>query len=153
MAFIISYPLAKILNKIKYFHEDFSFDYTINKWGDESEKLIWNTLGEKNDLDKLLMVTTNNNKVYIGQINQLTEPINNTHIQIIPSFSGYRDKETQQVKLNTDYTDTIEYYTRKKQSNLIDNKLGVIIPFENITFISRFDHDIYRKFNNTKVLL
>lgn len=71
IVFLISYPLALLLNKIKYFHKDFSFDYTLNKWGNEYEKLIWNTLGESDDLDKLLMITTKSNKVYIGQVTKL----------------------------------------------------------------------------------
>jgi len=59
---LISYPLAKFLNIFEKNKEDFSFDYTINKWGNEFDKIIWNSLGEKNDLDKLLMLTTKTNK-------------------------------------------------------------------------------------------
>src|SRR5690606_6929860 len=101
---LISYPLALILNQIKYFNKDFSFDYVLTKWGNETERLIYNSLGQLNDIDKLLMVTTKSNKVYIGHITYLHKPIDNTHITIIPTLSGYRNKDNQKVTITTDYT-------------------------------------------------
>ncbi|MFV0218682.1 hypothetical protein OBK23_03215 [Empedobacter falsenii] len=148
-AFIIAYPLAYLLNKIKYFSETFSFDYTITKWGNEYEKLIWNTLGEANDLDKLLMITTKSNKVYIGQVTKLSEPLENTHIIIIPTLSGYREKETQKLLITTDYTDVIENAAEDEKTQLLDNKLGVIIPFTEIVLISRFDFKIFGQFKTS----
>jgi hypothetical protein len=149
IVFFIAYPLAIILNKFKYFKKEFSFDYTINKWGNEYEKLIWNTLGETNDLDKLLMVTIKSNKVYIGQITKLSEPIENTHIIIIPSLSGYREKETQKLIITIDYTDVIENASQYNETATLDRKLGVIIPFSEIVLISRFDYNIFGQFNNS----
>ncbi len=146
-AFIISYPLALLLNKLKIFNKAFSFDYSIMKWGNEYEKLIWNTLGEADDLDKLLMVTTKSNKVYIGQITKLSEPMENTHIIIIPTLSGYREKETQKLIITTDYTNVIENASEDNETELLDNKLGVIIPFTEIVLISRFDFQIFGQFN------
>lgn len=148
IVFLISYPLALLLNKIKYFHKDFSFDYTLNKWGNEYEKLIWNTLGESDDLDKLLMITTKSNKVYIGQVTKLSEPIENTHIIILPSLSGYREKETQKLFITTDYTDVIERASLDDQTQSLDKKLGVIIPILEIVLISRFDYQIFGQFNS-----
>ncbi|MBW8359391.1 MAG: hypothetical protein K0M63_06260 [Weeksellaceae bacterium] len=149
IAFLISYPLALLLNKLRIFKKDFSFDYTLMKWGNEYEKLIWNTLGEGSDLDKLLMVTTKSNKVYIGQITQLSEPMENTHIIIIPSLSGYREKETQKLIITTDYTTVIEKASEDNETELLDNKLGVIIPFSEIVLISRFDYNIFGQFNES----
>ncbi len=145
---LISYPLALLLNQINYFKTDFSFDYTLQKWGNEFEKLIWNTLGEKDDLNKLLMLTTKGNKVYIGQVTKLSEPIENKYIQILPSLSGYRDTETHSVNITTSYIDVIEFFVEQNQTALLDSKLGVIIPFSEIILISRFDHQIFGRFNS-----
>lgn len=144
---IISCPLALLLNKIKYFHLDFSFDYTLNKWGNEYEKLIWNTLGESNDLDKLLMLTTKGNKVYIGQVTKLSEPIENTHLRILPSLSGYREKESQKLVITTSYLPIIEKAVQDNIADKLDNKLGVIIPISEIVLLSRFDNQIFEQFN------
>ena len=143
----LSYPLAYLLNKSKYFQKDFSFDYTLNKFGNEYEKIIWNTLGEANDLDKLLMVTTKSNKVYIGQITKLSDPIENTHIKILPSMSGYRDKETQKLTVTTSYIDVIAAASQNDQTERLDSKLGVIIPMDEISLISRFDYELFGQFN------
>ena len=149
VVFLTSYPLALLLNKFKIFHKDFSFDYTLSKWGTEFEKLIWNTLGESDDLEKLLMITTKSNKVYIGQITKLSEPIENTHLRILPSLSGYREKETQQLFITTNYTTIIENASALGQTRVLDNKLGVIVPISEIVLISRFDHEIFGQFNST----
>jgi hypothetical protein len=148
LVFLISYPLAKALNFIKYFHKDFSFDYTLNKWGNEYEKIIWNTLGENEDLDKLLMITTKSNKVYIGQVTKLSEPIENTHIRILPSLSGYREKETQNLIITTNYTNIIQVASIEDNTEILDSKLGVIIPISEIILISRFDYQIFGQFNS-----
>ncbi|MBZ9731180.1 hypothetical protein LB467_15910 [Salegentibacter sp. JZCK2] len=140
---VISYPLALSLNRIKYFREEFSFDYTLSKWGTEFDKIIWNALGEKDDLEKLLMLTTKTNKVYIGQITKQSEPIGNTYIRVIPSLSGFRDKDDHTLTITTSYTDMIEYFTDKGLSEEIDNKLGVIIPTSEIILISRFDIKVF----------
>src|SRR5690606_41923285 len=75
----------------------------IHKWGDDMEKLFWNSLISKNGVDKLLMVTTLSGKVYVGYINKISKPIGNAQITIIPNFSGYRDKEDHQFFITTDY--------------------------------------------------
>ncbi len=145
---LISYPLARFLNTFKKNKEDFSFDYTINKWGNEFDKIIWNSLGEGNDLDKLLMLTTKSNKVYIGHITKLSEPLENTYLRIIPSLSGYREKDTLKINITTNYTDVIESFSEENNTQELDKKLGIVIPISEIILISRFDHTIFGRFNN-----
>jgi len=49
------------------------------------------------------MLTTKSNKVYVAYINKISEPIGDSFVTLIPNFSGYRDKETQELIITTDY--------------------------------------------------
>lgn len=145
LIFIISWPLAKILNFI--FKKKFAFDYTIKRWGSQLDRLIWFSLTEKKDENKLLMVTTKGNKVYIGYINKLSEPIGESFITIIPNFSGYRNKENLQVEITTSYTNFIQEYITKNKQSEIGEKLGIIVPVNEILFVSKFDTEIFGRLN------
>lgn len=146
LMFLISWPLAKILNI--FFSKTFAFDYTINKWGNKLEKLIWNSLREKNDGDKLLMITTKSNKVYIGYITELSEPLGEIYLTILPNFSGYRNKENLKIEITTKYTDVIKKYVEDNNAAEIDKKLGITIPVNEVLIISKFDNDIFGRFNS-----
>jgi hypothetical protein len=56
---------------------------------------------------QMLMVTMADRKVYIGHVDSLGEPSENESPQstfsFIPNFSGYRDKDTLELKLTTTY--------------------------------------------------
>lgn len=146
LIFIVAWPLAKLLNL--FCSRDFAFDFTIGRWGNQLERLIWFSLTEKKDEDKLLMVTTKSNKVYIGFINKLSEPLGEAYVTILPNFSGYRDKETLKLELTTTYTDIIEKYVKENRESEIGQKLGVILPVSEILIASKFDNEIFGRFNS-----
>lgn len=148
LIFLISYPLAKIFNLILSYKRVFNF--VINRWGDDFEKIFWFSLINKNDEDKLLMITTKTNKVYVGYVNRISEPIGNSYITVIPNFSGYRDKEKQIFIVTTDYIPVLEHFINNNQVSLIDSKMGIIIPKSEIILISKFDYKVFDKFNNIK---
>jgi len=145
LIFISSWPLAKILNLLV--SREFAFDYTIERWGNQLERLIWFSLTKKKDEDKLLMITTKSNKVYIGYINKLSEPIGETYITILPNFSGYRNKENLKIEITTKYTDVIERYVLDNRESEIGEKLGIIIPVSEILIVSKFDNEIFGRLN------
>lgn len=145
LTFVISYLLANFLNI--FFSRNFAFDYTIERWGNHLERLIWFSLTEKNDEDKLLMLTTKGNKVYVGYINKLSEPIGESYLTIIPNFSGFRNKDNLKLEITTTYTDVIEKYVLENRESEIGNKLGVVLPVSEILFVSRFDSEIFGRFN------
>ncbi len=146
LIFALSYPLAKLFNFIT--STRYILNYVVNKWGDEYEKLFWSSLQSKNDEDKLLMITTKSNKVYVGYVNKISEPINNSHITVIPNFSGYRDKETQEFKFTTDYISVLQHFINNNEEALIDEKMGILIPKSEIVLVSRFDYNVFSRFHN-----
>lgn len=143
--FAISYPLGKILNL--FFGRIFSFAYTVEKWGNQLDRLFWFSLNEKKDENKLLMLTTKSNKVYIGYVHRISEPIGETHITIIPNFSGYRSKEDLKLQITTQYTKLIEKLVKDGRTGEIAN-LGIIIPVSEILTISKFDIEVFSSFND-----
>ncbi len=144
LIFAVSYPLAKLLNIIP---NKYLLSRIIERWGDDFEKLFWNSLKSKHDEDKLLMVTTDTNKVYVGYVNKISRPIGNAHITIIPYFSGYRDKEDQQFFITTDYLSVLEEFIKKDEEGLIDKRMGVVIPRNEIIMVSKFDIRVFNAFN------
>ena len=95
------------------------------------------------------MVTTLSGKVYVGYINKISKPIGNAQITIIPNFSGYRDKEDQQFFITTDYLEVLEDWIKEGKSIQIDEKLGIVIPREQITMVSKFNLDVFNRFQNS----
>lgn len=152
--FILSPILAFIFNLI--FPKKFLFRLTLKKQGNQIEKILWSSLTEKKDEDKLLMITTSSNKVYVGYINKIQKPIGESYVSIIPYFSGYREKETQKLIISTDYFSAIESFVNDEKVKLIDEKMGVVINKSNIALISKFDIDVFEAFqlnendNNTE---
>ncbi|MCH7409992.1 hypothetical protein MM239_11355 [Belliella sp. DSM 111904] len=144
LVFVISWPLARFLNL--FFSREFAFDYTIERWGNQLDRLIWFSLAEKKDEDKLLMITTKSRKVYIGYINRISEPLGENHINLIPSFSGYRDNESLDLRITISYTDVIKKYVEEDRADKID-KLGIVFPVNEILFVSKFDLEIFGRFN------
>lgn len=147
--FLISYPLAKIVNKL--FPKNIALYWNIQKWGDEFEKLFWDSLGDENNI---LMITTKSNKVYVGYITNVSEPLKNSHITILPSMSGYRDKDTQVFKITTDYTDTLEDYFKENKTNILEEVIGITIPTSEINIVSKFIPELFKGFKekeDTKV--
>lgn len=109
--------------------------------------MIWFSLTKKDDADKLLMITTKSNKVYIGYVSKLSEPIGENYITILPNFSGFRNKDNLRLEITTKYTDIIEKYVLEGREDEIGDKLGVILPVSELLIISKFDNEIFGQFN------
>ena len=93
------------------------------------------------------MITTKSNKVYIGYVSQLSEPIGESYVTILPNFSGYRNKENLKIEITTRYTDVIKKYVEEDRAEEIDKKLGIILPVSEILIVSKFDNEIFGRFN------
>lgn len=142
--FLISFPLAKLLNLV--IPNRTSLTYVVERWGNQVEFLLWKSLNEKSDEKKLLMLTTKSNKVYVAYVNKISEPIGDNYVTLIPNFSGYRNKDTQEFIVTTKYFDVIDHYVDLGQADRIDDVLGVTIAVEDIVMISKFDNEVFQGF-------
>jgi len=105
-------------------------------YNDIAKILLLDSILNDSPLDKLLfdsyvqniflLITMQDRKVYVGRVISMGEPNEkqgpDQEIAIVPAFSGYRDKDSLEVKLTTVYanTDAVkELYLVLKQANIV----------------------------------
>lgn len=91
--------------------------------------------------NKYLLITMSDRKVYVGRVISLGEPNESEgpdqEISIVPVFSGYRDKDTLSVTLNTIYAGIEE----------VDD-VYLVLKQDNIISACEFVESLYQKFSN-----
>ncbi|MGL5343634.1 MAG: hypothetical protein ACRC9O_03155 [Plesiomonas sp.] len=91
---------------------------------------------------KLVLVSLKSRKVYVGNVNTISEPNEkqgpNLEISITPIMSGYRDKDTLRVLFSNDY------------NNLDDVDTSIIFPLSEVSHASWFNMDIHQKVDNNR---
>jgi hypothetical protein len=102
------------------------------------DSILYQALIEKNR-STALMFTLSDRKVYIGKVISMGEPNEiegpDQEVAIVPIMSGYRDKDTLEVKFVT-------YYDDEK-----DKDLTIIIRQDLISSVSEFQFDTYKRLN------
>lgn len=96
---------------------------------------------------KLIEISLNNDKFYIGWVKELPIPRISNQIRLIPVFSGYRNQEKRLI-FTTEYLGV--YTETMDEKNINDYKeldVDLIIGIENVISISYFDVEMYDKFN------
>ena len=91
--------------------------------------------------EKPVSVSLENGKVYIGVVAAAPSLApQDTYLSITPFYSGYRDRETNELILTVDY---LAVYEKK---NLDAYDFRVVLPMANIRVASFFDQSIYPSF-------
>lgn len=115
---------------------------TTLKFGDDFEQLYWDTHNEESLQNRLVCVTLKNGKVYIGWFKELSKPLGNSHISIFIAISGYRKKETKELKIMTGYLTAYENYHenigKEYQKVELRNFLEIRILKKEILTMKRF---------------
>lgn len=103
------------------------------------DNFLFNASLEKGDYQ--IMVTLSDRKVYVGKVNNLGEPNESEgadqEISIVPTMSGYREKDSLEVKFTTLY------------SGLSEDTF-IILRQDSILSVSEFSFDIYEELNPKK---
>ncbi|SGZ08228.1 hypothetical protein [Moritella viscosa] len=88
---------------------------------------------------KPILISLKNRKVYIGFVNKLGEPSEseapNQEISLVPAISGYRNKDTQKVVLQNDYSIPEEFDS------------SIVIKVDEIETVSWFNYGVYQGVN------
>ena len=88
--------------------------------------------------DKYAMISLEDRKVYVGKVIDMGEPTEvngiDQDISIMPLMSGYRDKDTLEVKFTTSYED-------------VDADIYLSLRQDAIISVTEFHFDAYRKWN------
>lgn len=104
--------------------------------GDLTECLIQDAVDSNGR--ELVEVSTKGSKCYIGfAVVSGVAAADDTDIAIVPLASGYRDSETRELRITTNYSPALQ------QSNLEVTKFRVVIPLSEIASARRFDPDAY----------
>lgn len=90
---------------------------------------------------QMLMLTMADRKVYIGHVDSLGEPSENESPQstfsFIPNFSGYRDKDTLELKLTTTYPER--------------DKIRIVLREENVVTATPWNAKHWEAFTEEKI--
>jgi hypothetical protein len=138
------WPLNKIWGDKK------SIDSVISKWNDRLEMILERALCET----KKVMIDLKGGKTYIGLVVSPCNPeYDRKYISLLPLLSGYRNKDTHELCLTTDYTSVYNIILEQgldadNNRKRVDNFEIVILASE-ILAVHIFDDDAYRFFHNS----
>jgi hypothetical protein len=95
---------------MKRFNRQVQIERAIREDNDALELMLLRARNE----ELAVAITLTNEKVYVGKITQLFNPVTPTnHIGLIPLSSGFRDATTKEMELTIDYSATISQIAKK----------------------------------------
>lgn len=152
---IISILLAWFTNWviIKYYPKNDQIVRAVNKNGDEIEKLFKDSAIN----GYLIQVTLKNEKVYVGFCEEIPIPKKTNYLKLSPYLSGYRNKDTKQLTITTDYEKVVdEFITEIKEETGVDVdeitlNTDVIIKQDEILTATIYEQAVFDKFNKPQV--
>jgi hypothetical protein len=147
LTFVVFSSLTFIINWyiIKKKGKAYILAKAIEDEGDEIEQLFKDSAitGE------LMQITLNNNKVYIGFTDILPEPKKTNYLKITPVMSGYRDSETKELTITTEYFKVLKIYTSDcPKFDIYD--IDITLKQDEILTASIYDQNVFNLFNKTK---
>lgn len=120
--------------------------WAVDKNGSEIEKLFKRSAKEA----LLMQITLKNDKVYIGFSEMIPIPQKTNYLILTPVMSGYRDKETKQLKITTDYFKVIEdFFDGLDKMKHITLNTDIIIKQDEILTAGIYEQEIFDKFNKS----
>ncbi len=144
--FFAAYFLAIFLNLLlPYSHV---LNAVVHRWADQYDTLFWHSVLERDYRKRLLLVTTTTNKVYVGYVRSIGDPIGDPFVSLVPNLSGYRDPKTHELTITTDYIRVLTSFLQNDNFTEIEESLGVTILKSNILMVSKFNRTLFNSFEN-----
>lgn len=141
----ISWLFVKISNK--YLSKKHHIRKAIKRLGNELEMLLKTSFDES----RLLQLTLDNEKVYVGWVKELPIPSVSNYVRIIPAISGYRTAETNEIIFTSQYLKVYaEYIEEGKVISLEQLETDLVINIKNVVGVSFFDLEMYERFNKMR---
>lgn len=132
---LISFIVPDIGNRI--WKEEQSAVKAAEDNGDRIELLIMDSIQR----ERFVEITLKSRKSYIGRaLRSRSVNYNQPDVSLIPVMSGYRDKDTQELVLTTNYAPVMSL------SYLDYADFRIVIPKSQIVSVRLFDTDTYRGF-------
>ena len=118
---------------------------TIEYFGDDLEMLILRSM----DVRMPLLITLGTGKVYVGYAARLFNPeVDRKYLRLMPVASGFRTRESHQVRFTTDYSAVMEASDDPTSEfhGLLRKDFELVISVEDIRSASLFDFAAYDAF-------
>ena len=111
--------------------------------GDLIELLIAESIEDQ----KLVEISLRSGKSYIGlAIESGIGQYGETDVSLIPVASGYRDRDTQELRITTNYAPVIQQALRQSSTIAVED-FQIVIPISEIVSARVFLPEVYRLFN------
>ncbi|WP_312312225.1 hypothetical protein [Empedobacter brevis] len=130
------------LQRAGFINNNYFSNRAVRKYGDELEKFIAERI-KKGDFAQFSL---KNGKVYIGFCTGTPIPGMNNFIKVIPFYSGYRNKETHNIEITTEYVEVIDNLLKEDDYDKI-LLLGISFKKDEILSFSIYHPEIFKKFN------
>lgn len=121
---------------------------------EERGELIESIIADSLDRRKLIELSLKNGKVYIGfALRSRMIRRGESDVALIPLASGYRNQETHELTITTNYAPAINKYIDSDQeiSDLIREDFQVVIPSSEIMSVRIFSPEIYQCFQENEI--
>ncbi|CAN5841534.1 hypothetical protein BH23ACT11_BH23ACT11_23930 [soil metagenome] len=139
-AFLWGPILAFVVNR--FYGADRASTDAIERYGSEQEQLLFRAMQE----NSFVSVTLNNRKVYIGWPVYSPDTRRETKdFRLLPAVSGYRDEQTLDLHLTTQYFEILEKVRSGTVYGLNANDFEVMLPLENVVSVGLFSLAIDQK--------
>lgn len=103
-------------------------------------------LASMRDETSQYMFSMNDRKVYVGRVSSVGEPHETAgfdeDFELVPTMSGYRDKDTLKVTYTTDYSAVVE----AMEKNGSEIGFTILLSQKNIVSMSRFEFPVWEQF-------
>lgn len=137
---ILAYVLSGIANHL--IDDEYSFSKAIEN--DDFELLLFDASAE----ERLISVTTESKKVYVGNVVRGFEPSEERKfLRLLPLMSGYRTGKGK-VIFTTRYQKIIKAFGLGSISDLDVKHFEIILPVSDIKSANIFDPDVYQTFQD-----
>ena len=116
--------------------------------GDLIELLISESINER----KLVEMSLRSGKSYIGfALDSGITRQGEADVSLVPFASGYRDKDTQELEVTTNYSPVIEEYIGQS-SDIGDEDFRIVIPISEVVSVRFFFPEAYKRFQSAKFI-
>lgn len=143
ISFLIGFLYWKVGNKIIDRHK------AVMKISEETGEFVGAMLTESIRSRKMVEVMLNTGKVYLGMAIRCGMGRSRDYdIKIVPFASGYREKDTDELKIARNHSNIVLEFLTKENFTL--EELGVAFPISQVVSVRLFDHEVYSKFQKKK---
>ncbi len=140
---VVSLVLAVLIPPVfnLFYSKDRGAEKVAEDSGDHIELLIADSIRNPMPIE----VTLRNRKSYIGlALNSGIGSTTEADIELVPMYSGYRDKETLDLEITLDYVPVVSDYL--EDPAWLEEDFRVVIPLSEIVSVRLFDEEAYDEF-------